>query len=417
MGWIERTIMNHLERTRKSFPAVLVTGPRQVGKSSLLRRIGEDCEYISFDNPLLLQQAQDDPALFLLNHPKKLILDEIQVVPELFPYLKIRIDEMRYSALMENRLPECLYLLSGSQAYHLMQNVSESLAGRLAILPMQGISFRERKGIRCTLPFIPDENYLALRGEENVETGDLWEMIHRGSMPTLVATQDDWETYYASYVATYIERDVNQLARIEDKGDFMRFMAAVAARSGELLNLESIARDVGVSAMTAKRWLQILETSGIVFPLHPYHNNHLKRMVKTSKIYFMDTGLLAWLTRWTTPESIRNGAKAGQFFETWVVSEIVKSLLNAGDSTRNLYFYRDADQREIDLVMEVGRKVHPIEIKMTARPDKRMVQAFRLLDPIAAAGDLEVGDGAIIDSYPHVMLLEKGIRSIPIGYL
>lgn len=417
MEWIERTITDFLERAIQTSPAVLITGPRQVGKSSLLRMVGKDFEYLTFDNQMLLQQAKEDPELFFLNHPGKLILDEIQYVPELFPYLKIRIDNMRYAALKENSTTECMFLLSGTQAYHLMQNISESLAGRLAILPLQGISYRESKGIRCALPFSPTEEYLSIRGQESHEIADIWPIIHRGSMPQLVAANSDWELFYSSYVTTYIERDVNQLTKVGDKGEFVTFMAAVAARSGELLNQESIARAVGISPTTVRRWLQILETSGIVLQLQPYHNNHLKRMIKTPKIYFMDTGLMAWLTRWITPETIQNGAKAGQFYETWVVAEIVKSFLNAGQSMRDIYYYRDADQREIDLILELGRTIHPIEIKLSAKPNKRMAQAFRLLEPIAVAGDRQIGEGAVINQFTQVMRLNEGIRSVPTGYL
>ena len=417
MAWIDRTMTGHLQKSISSFPAVLVTGPRQVGKSSLLQKMGTAYEYVTFDNPLLLQQAKEDPELFLLSHSDHLILDEIQYAPELFPYLKMRIDRMRYAALNGDGAASCLYLLSGSQAYHLMQHVTESLAGRLAILPMLGLSYRERKGVAFQRPFVPDEAYIMARGRECTDTEDLWTMIHRGSMPRLVAASDDWETFYASYVATYLERDVSLLAQIADKGDFVRFMTAMAARSGELLNLESVARDVGISATTVRRWLQILETSGIILILRPYHHNRLKRLVKTSKVYFLDTGLLAWLTRWITPEAIRHGAKAGQFFETWVVSEIVKSFLNAGTSVRDLYYYRDAEQREIDLVMEIGRTLYPVEIKMTAKPVRKMVQAFHLLEPIVEAGDMQLGEGCLLNQYPDVLSLSEKVRAIPVGYL
>ncbi len=417
MGWIARTIADHLKSIIRTFPAVLITGPRQVGKSTLLQMVVGDYEYITFDNPLLLQQAKEDPALFLMNHSSELILDEIQYVPELFPYLKMKIDDMRLASLKDSLPEKCLFVMSGSQAYHLMQNVSESLAGRLAILPIQGISYRERKAVACALPFIPNDKYLTARNKERLDTDDLWPMIHRGCMPGLVASQDDWDTFYSSYVSTYIERDVNQLTKISDRGDFVRFMSALAARSGELLNYDGLARDVGVSASTMRRWVQILESSGIILQLYPYHNNHLKRMIKSPKIFFMDTGLMAWLTRWNTPGAIQFGAKAGQFFETWVVSEIVKSYLNAGKSVRDLYYYRDADQREIDLILEVGRIVYPIEIKMTAKPDKKMAQAFRLLEPLTEAGDMQLGDGAVINQYPELMFLKEGIRAIPVGYL
>lgn len=417
MDWIQRTITAHLLNTMKSFPAVLVTGPRQVGKSSLLQKVAAEYTYVTFDNPLLLQQAKEDPELFLMNHHEPVIFDEIQYVPELFPYLKMRIDRMRFEALDSQHPPQCLFLLSGSQAYHLMKNVSESLAGRLAILPLQGISFRERSQVTCSLPFVPTEAYLAARKTENVDASNLWTIIHGGSMPLLVSSAVDWETFYASYVATYIERDVHQIVKVTDKGDFTRFLIAVAARSGELVNYDNIAKDAGVSATTAKRWIQVLETSGLIMLLYPYHNNHLKRMIKTPKLYFMDTGLMAWLTRWVSPETIQHGAKAGQFFETWVVTEIYKSFLNAGKTGSHLYYYRDADQREIDLVLETGRVIHPIEIKMTAKPHKKMGQAFHLLAPIAQAGDLEVGDGAVINQYPQIILLDQHLRGIPAGYV
>ena len=416
MNWIDRTITNHLLHAMDFFPAVLLTGPRQVGKSSLLQMVAKDFEYITFDNALILQQAKSDPELFLMSHSPKLILDEIQYVPELFSSLKIRIDNMRFEALSNNKPRECLYLLSGSQAFELMQNVSESLAGRLAILPLQGISYREQKKISCALPFLPTEQYLSVREKESVDLSDLWEIIHRGYMPRLVSSNDDWETFYASYVSTYIERDVNKISHIDDKTDFVRFMASVAARSGELLNYDSISKDIGVSSTTVKRWLQILQTAGIIFLLYPYYSNHLKRMIKTPKVYFMDTGLMAWLTRWVTPDTIKYGAKAGQFFETFVVSEIIKSLLNAGKSTRDLYFYRDADQKEIDLIIQDGRTIYPVEIKMTARPHKKMASAFSVLESVRA-DDIQIGNGAVINLYYKPLLIDRNVLSIPAGYL
>lgn len=417
MNWIPRSITTHLQNTINGFPAVLLTGPRQVGKSSLLQMIGEEYEYITFDNPNHLRQVMDDPELFFLDHTSKLILDEIQYVPEIFPYLKIRIDNMRLETLRKSSQQKCLFLLSGSQAYNLMQNVSESLAGRLAILPLQGISYRERKSVLCNVPFIPNDEYVSIREKEDTDASDLWSMIHRGSMPALVASSDDWDTFYSSYVSTYIERDVNQIIKVSDKGDFTRFMIAMAARSGELLNYESVAKDTGTSAKTVKRWINVLETSGLIMLIYPYYNNHLKRMIKAPKVYFMDTGLMAWLTRWITPDTIKNGAKAGQFFETWVVSEIAKSFLNAGKNLRSIYFYRDADQREIDLIIENGRTIHPIEIKMSAKINKKMVKAFSLLNPVAEAGSLEIGEGCLISQYPDIVFLKEGVRAIPVGYL
>lgn len=401
----------------KSFPAVIITGPRQVGKSTLLRQIAKDYRYITFDNPLLLQQAKEDPELFLLNNPGFLILDEIQYVPELFSYLKIRIDEMRFTALQAAQSERCLYLLSGSQTYHLMQNVSESLAGRLAVLPLQGISYRESMGVKCKHPFIPDALYLEERRKETHQVDHIWMRIHRGSMPRLVSTNDDWDLFYSSYVATYLERDVNQLTKIGDKTEFIRFMTAAAARSAELLNYESIARDLAVSTQTVKRWIAILEASGLIQLVYPYFNNHLKRIIKTPKLYFLDTGLMAWLTRWNSPGAMANGAKAGQFFETWVVSEIMKSYLNAGKNTNSLYYYRDADQREIDLIIENERTIYPVEIKMSAKPHKQMAKNFRLLEKLVVDKSFLLGDGAIINLNPELIMLDEKLRAIPAGFL
>lgn len=417
MEWIARSISDAVEKAMKSFPAILITGPRQVGKSTLLRHIAKDYNYITFDNPLLLQQAKEDHELFLLNNSGLLILDEIQYVPELFPYLKIRIDEMRFAVLQGRQSSQCLYLLSGLQTYHLMQNVSESLAGRLVVLPLQGISFREAMEVKCVQPFIPNEIYLEERGKEIHHIDQIWPLIHRGSMPKLVSTQDDWDMFYASYVATYLERDVNQLTKIGDRTEFMRFMTAVAARSAELLNYESVARDLAVSTQTVKRWLAILEASGIIQLVYPYFNNHLKRMIKTPKLYFLDTGLMAWLTRWNSPDALANGAKSGQFFETWVVSEIIKSFLNAGKTTQNLYYYRDADQKEIDLIIEYDNTIYPVEIKMSAKPHKSMARNFSLLNKVELNGSTTVGDGAIINLNPELIMLDEKLRAIPAGFL
>lgn len=326
-----------IEALIKQFPAVLVTGSRQVGKSTLLQYISENYQYVTFDDPMVLSMAKNDPSLFMLNYSGKLILDEVQYAPELFSSLKLAIDKQKTSGL---------YLLSGSQAFHLMQNVTESLAGRVAVLKLQGFSLREIQQLDFSLPFIPTQDYIFAREKVAQPIENIWKIIHQGYMPRLYEQETNWEIYYASYVSTYIERDVRSLTNVSNITDFTRFMVAIAARSGELLNYSNVAQEVGVSVDTIKRWTAILETSGIIYLLKPYSNNHLKRAIKTPKVYMLDTGLMAWLTKWLTPETISQGAKSGQFFETFVVSEIIKSFYNKGIEPP-IYFYRDTNQKKL----------------------------------------------------------------------
>ncbi|MDO5103441.1 MAG: ATP-binding protein [Lautropia sp.] len=405
--YIERQIQPLLARLQQQFPALLLTGPRQVGKSTLLQHVAPDYRQVSFDDPLLRQQAEQEPTLFMLNHPAPLLLDEVQYVPALFSVLKLAIDRQQQNGL---------FLLSGSQAFALMKNVSESLAGRVAVLKLSGLSLREIHGAPPMGAFIPDDDYLASRESALVPYPDIWQTIHRGYMPRLYQQTVDWDIYYSSYVATYIERDVRQLANIGSTGDFTRFMVAVAARSGELLNYSSMAQDVSISVDTARRWISILQTSGIIHLLPPYHNKHLKRAIKTPRLYMMDTGLMAWLTKWLTPETIRDGAKSGQFFETFVVSEIIKSFHNQGQEPP-LYFYRDTAQKEIDLLIEHGRSVWPVEIKTTAKPERRMGSAFEYLRQYLPASDIRVERGTLINQYPQKLWLAEDLMAMPLTYV
>lgn len=396
-----------LQSLIKQFPAVLVTGPRQVGKSTLLQQISEDYQYVSFDDPVLLMQARNDPTLFMLNHQGKLILDEVQYAPELFSSLKLAIDKQKITGL---------YLLSGSQAFQLMQNVTETLAGRIAVLKLQGFSLREIQRLDFYLPFVPTQDYIIAREKVAQPVENIWQIIHQGYMPRLYEQKMNWEVYYASYVATYIERDVRALTNISNIADFTRFMVAIAARSGELLNYSNVTQEVGVSVDTIKRWTIILETSGIIYLLKPYSNNHLKRAIKTPKVYMLDTGLMAWLTKWLTPETISQGAKSGQFFETFVVSEIIKSFYNNGLEPP-IYFYRDTNQKEIDLLIEYDRTLYPIEIKTSASPDKKMAKSFGILQQNLPEEEMKIGTGVIINQYPQRMWLAEDLVALPVSMI
>lgn len=407
MNFYSRQIQPLLRSLIKQFPSVLVTGPRQVGKSTLLKQLGEEYQYVTFDDPILLAQARNDPSLFMLNHQGKLILDEVQYAPELFSSLKLEIDKQKISGL---------YLLSGSQAFHLMQNVTESLAGRIAVLKLQGFSLREVQQLDFYSPFIPTKNYIIEREKQQQTVENIWQIIHQGYMPRLYEQETNWEIYYASYVSTYIERDVRALSNVSDVTDFTRFMVAIAARSGELLNYSNVAQEVGVSVDTIKRWTTILETSGIIYLLKPYSHNHLKRAIKTPKVYMLDTGLMAWLTKWLTPETISQGAKSGQFFETFVVSEIIKSFYNNGIEPP-IYFYRDTNQKEIDLLIEYDRTLYPIEIKTAASPDKKMAKAFSILKDNLPQEEIRIATGVIINQYPKRMWLAEDLVALPVSMI
>ena len=407
MKYYRRSIEQVINKYKEQFPILLLTGPRQVGKSTLFKELFQtEYKYFSLDDPILKEQIVNDPRLFLKNNPEKLIIDEVQYAPSIFPYLKMKVDENRKDGM---------YLMTGSQAFVLMKNVSETLAGRVGILELQGISLREQFDIEFNSPFIPNEEYIAEREKKITEYTNLWQRIHRGYMPELIFNdRKKWEFFYSSYVQTYIERDVRDLINISDESKFLKFMISLASRSGELLNYGAVANEVGISNETVKRWVSVLRTSRIIYLLEPYFNNHLKRVIKTPKIYFMDVGLLAYLTKWPTPETLANGAKAGNIFETFIISEIVKSYLNAGIINPPLYFYRDKDKKEIDLIIEEAEKIYPIEIKMSASPNKEMAKNFSVLKRKI---DKEIGTGIIICQYDNKVYLSEDILVLPVEYI
>ena len=407
MKYYRRSIEQVINEYKEQFPILLLTGPRQVGKSTLFKELFQpEYKYFSLDDPILKEQIINDPRLFLKNNSEKLIIDEVQYAPSIFPYLKMKVDENREDGM---------YLMTGSQAFVLMKNVSETLAGRVGILELQGISLREQFDIEFNRPFIPNDEYIAEREKKITEYTNLWQRIHRGYMPELIFNdRKKWEFFYSSYVQTYIERDVRDLINISDESKFLKFMISLASRSGELLNYGAVANEVGISNETVKRWVSVLRTSRIIYLLEPYYNNHLKRVIKTPKIYFMDVGLLAYLTKWPTPETLANGAKAGNIFETFVVSEIIKSYLNAGIINPLLYFYRDKDKKEIDLIIEEAEKIYPIEIKMSASPNKEMAKNFSVLKRKV---DKEIGTGVIICQYDNKVYLSEDILVLPIEYI
>lgn len=388
------------------FGSVLVTGARQVGKTTLLQNCLDGISYVTLDDPILLDQAKNEPRTFLSDNRPPVFIDEIQKAPNLFPVLKMNMDKEKSKGM---------YYLSGSQQFQMMKNVSESMSGRVGIVNLHSLSLRERMGQEYDEPFIPTQSYVAVRKDsaQELTSDELWKIIQRGSMPDLVANPDfDSQMYYSAYVKTYIERDVRQLTQVADETCFAKFMSAVACYTGQLLNVSSLARDVNISQQTVERWLSILITSNVVFLLRPFSNNVMTRTIKTPKLYFLDTGLAAYLTRWTTPQVLRNGAMAGAFFETFVIGEIVRSYANRGLEPP-IWFYRDK-YNEIDLVIESDGTLYPVEIKKHSDPKRSDMRAFSKLDN--AAG-YKRGEGCVLCMLDRVVSVGDNDRFIPVWYV
>lgn len=410
MAYIHRAITEILEKRIKSTKCVLVTGARQVGKSTLIKHQYPNFNKANFDDRLTRLQAKEEPKLFFLNNPCPLFIDEVQKESEILEEIKLRIDESEEMGL---------FILSGSQKLELMKGISDSLAGRVAITELTGLSLREIFNINFNKHFVPTEEYLKSRESEIKKYSDLWKIIHRGSYPELYNSQREWQEYYSSYVATYLERDINELIAT-DSITFTKFLTSIAARSGEILNYANIASEVGVSEPTIKNWISILERTGIVFLLQPYSASVLTRAIKSPKIYFRDTGLACYLTRWLTSDALSNSAVAGNMFETFVVSEILKSYINEGiDYKFNIFYYRGKDktatsENEIDLIIEENGILYPIEIKMTGNPKSSMGATNQILDKIP---EKSRGMGVILCLTDKKLYLRENLLALPIEYL
>ncbi len=405
MKYIKRSAEDVIKKQEKMFKAILITGSRQVGKTTMLKNLKSDINYITLDDMLLNQLAKEDPSLFLKSNKPPIIIDEIQYAPNLLRYIKIAID---------NSDKKAMFYLTGSQQFHLMKNVSESLAGRIGILNLLGLSLREIKEIDFNEPFMPTEEYLEKREKLDIKISydEIWDIIHKGTMPALYQDESDFEMFYSMYVNTYIERDVRNLTQVGDTLTFLKFMTALASRIGQLLNLNSVATEVGITVPTAQRWLSILVSSNIVYLLEPYYNNIMKRAVKTPKIYFLDTGLVSYLTKWKNKEVLEAGNMAGSFFENFVIVEIIKSYYNVGELRPPIYFYRDKEKKEIDLIIEQNGKLHPIEIKKSANPSNDMIANFKVLEKVGI-----VGEGGIICMYDKMIHLDDNNKVISYKYL
>lgn len=369
--YISREIESSIQRISAQFPALLLTGPRQVGKTTLLRHLGTEYTYVTLDNLSVRELAQRDPALFLQRYRPPLIIDEIQYAPELLPHIKIAIDQ--------HHTPGSFWL-TGSQQFHLMRNISESLAGRIAVIHLHGFSYRESLQLPYSKgPFLLDPENAGKPAAPPATFTELFDIIHRGSFPVLhTDVVQDSALFYDSYIQTYLQRDIRDLTQVGDLQRFMRFFQACAVRNGQLINYSDLARDVDISVPTATRWLSLLETSHQIYLLRPWHSNRTKRIVKTPKLYFHDTGMCAHLAGWTTPDALSRGTMAGAFFENHVFNEIIKSWWNSGREVP-IFFFRNRDGYEMDFLIELNRMIHPIETKIAALPREKWLKNFQHL--------------------------------------
>jgi predicted AAA+ superfamily ATPase len=407
--YVERAITRLLLNISDTFPVLLVTGPRQVGKTTLLEHVKESTRsYVTLDDLDERALAKKDPALFLQRHKPPVIIDEIQYAPELLSAIKVIVDKEKKNGL---------FWLTGSQKFELMQGVTESLAGRVGVCELLGLSQVELGGqSKESRAFLPSQSYIEYIFTEPKPVKDLQKIyyeIWRGSFPRMIAhPKISRDVFYASYVQTYIERDVRALTQVADLTTFQRFLKVAAARSGQLLNYADIARDTDVDQKTIKLWISILQTSGLIYLLQPYHSNLTSRLIKTPKLYFLDTGLCCYLTGWSSPLALEAGSMSGAILETFLISEILKSYYAAG-TLPNLYFYRDKDQKEIDLLIEFDQTLHPVECKKTATPTLNAAKSFHLLDKLHA----KIGHGIVFCFKEKPVSLSASITAVPISYL
>ena len=413
--YYQRTIESTIKNISETFPVLLVTGPRQVGKTTILENMIEpNRKKVSLDNPTLRLLARTDPELFLQRYAPPVMIDEVQYAPVLFPYIKMIVDERRQVGD---------FWLTGSQMFKMMKNVSETLAGRVGIVPMLGLTNSELNGQKFgAFQLNIEELMQRIENTKKMSVAEIFERIYKGSMPRLYEIDNiNLETYFESYLDTYLSRDIRDLEQVANQTAFMNFIKIVAARTATNVNYEALAQETGISAPTAKSWLSILVSCGIVVLIPPYSNNALKRVIKAPRMYFLDTGLCAHLMGWGNSTVLENSSMSGEFFETWVVSEIYKSYLNVGKKPP-LYFYRDSNKKEIDLIIYLNGKVYPIEIKKGAAP-KNAIKNFSVLSPIEAEADnqffeathlkTEVGIGAVICLASDLLPIDRKNWYIP----
>lgn len=366
MKYISRIMEKDILEASKNYPVIMVCGQRQVGKSTMLNHIKEsNRRFVSLDDLNARRLALNDPDLFFDTYKYPIIIDEFQRVPSILEKIKQIVDRLA----IEDKDNNGLFWLTGSQKFKMMENFSESLAGRVSLYELSSLSFKEIYGVDDSEPFTPNLEVLKAKKPIPLDVDEVFSNIFKGGMPRIIRNGINREKYYSDYIATYIERDIREMQAIGKLNEFYDFLVFMASRTAQDLHYDEIAKKIGISAPTAKEWTSILERSGLIFILRPYYKDITSRLVKTPKVYFMDTGLVSYLCRWLTPETLANGNMDGAIFETYVVSEIVKSYYNHGKPINNLYYYRDFDKKEIDLLVVEDNSIYPIEIKKSKSPN------------------------------------------------
>lgn len=416
MKYINRNIENTLINLANSFPVVMVTGPRQVGKSTLLEIALKEkipnLNVISLDNLTLRENAINDPELFIRTHKPPLLIDEFQYAPELLNYIKIEVDKNRLDCLKNDNNPNGMYFLTGSQIFNTMENISESLAGRVGILKLFGLSNKELN-YQVNDSFVPIFDELINKDKtEILDVYEIYNKILKGSFPELYNNTDiNIENFYDSYFQTYIEKDIRKKIKEENELVFKKFVQALAARTSQELNILDICKDVGITTNTANSWLSLLINSGLVYLLQPYFSNKLSSIIKRPKLYFTDTGLCSYLTGYVDARTLEKGQLSGAIFENYVIMEIVKSYTNSGkDPSKYLSYYRDKNHKEIDLLITKNNTIYPIEIKKSSNPDIKAIKNFSILNNF----DEEKGEGGVICLCSDITKIKDNYYRIPL---
>lgn len=405
--YITRNIEQTINRISKQFKVLLLTGARQVGKTTLLKHMAKDSSrtYVTLDDLAVRSLALSDPALFLQRYTPPLLIDEIQYAPQLLSYIKIYADNGAHNGDI---------WLTGSQRLPLMQGVTESLVGRVGIIDLQGLSANEINGTDNTDPFLPEVGALfnRMNNAKKQSLKEIYKLIWQGSMPAMYnGGEQDWQSYYASYVQTFLQRDVMKLLQINDEMVFFRFLCAAAGQTGKMINYAELAKAAEISAPTAKQWIKTLEAAGIIYLLQPFIPQGAKYIVKAPKLYFFDTGLAAYLTRWLNADALEAGAASSEFFETWVVTEIYKSYANKG-IVPSLYYLRNFNGKEIELIIWQNGTAYPIAVKKSAYPSKA-VKTFAILEPVSADAKIQIGAGGIVCLIDDLLPASDNLYYIP----
>lgn len=420
MDYVSRTMEKTIKKFIGKYPVIMVIGPIQVGKTTLLNYLklksSKKINYVTLDDMLIRTQANEDPELFLRTHEAPLIIDEFQYAPNLLTYIKIIIDEARQNEIFNSKEEAgTMYYLTGSRVFETMKDVSESLAGRVGIFDLFAFSDRELYKMEEPI-FNPQIDIIRkVKPTKRLSTNQIFERIIKGSYPDVQAGREvSIENYYSNYIRTYIERDIRQLINIKNEIKFTKFISAVAARTGQEFNASKIGTEIGIDGKTAEEWISILKNTGIIYLLQSYSNNNATRAVRTQKVYFMDTGLACYLTGYTDNEVLEKSSYSGAIFETYIISEIIKSYSNNGiDPKRYLYFYRDSNQKEIDLLIINNNTVYPVEIKKSSNPGISAIKNFNVIDKF----NMNKGNGIVLCLCREINALDNNNYLVPIEYI